>query len=756
MKYILVAILWCFVIAVKSFGQATDKVIDSLQTELSKADADTSKVLILIQLGIELAQTDKQKAYEYLKNARKLSQQIDFLRGEILAITQTGRLFTGKSEVKKAIKLLEEGVLLAEKADIPDEEMQLFNMLGATYYSISDYDNSLKYFSKGLKVAEKSKNLVYQGMFVSNIGVIYDEQGSYPQALNFYFKGLRLAESQNDQETKVAILINISTIYSQQKNYKFAIQKTNEALALIKPDMKEALSSQLICYGNLADFYFEKKNSAKQQDYDKSLNYAQQSLTIAEKIKDQLGIVNAYRAIGKVKKAENDFQGALKEFDKALAISKSINDKQGALTVEREMAYTYTKLKNVKKALTYAQSSLNDALKIGAAKDVKDGYKILSDVYLASDQIDSSFYYYKKFTQLKDSLSGEKIARDFANIRAGFELEKKEAQIILLKKDSDLKAANVKRQRIIRNFFIAGFVIILILAFVLYRSNLQKQRSNQLLQNKNEEINRKNVQINAQNEAITSSINYAQRIQKAILPLEERIASVVEDHFIFHKPKDIVSGDFYWFIEYQDKYFISVVDCTGHGVPGAFMSMLGNTSLTNIVLQQGITKPHEILNQLSKEVDFILQQHVTQNTDSMDMAMCVIDPQNKVLEYAGANNPLIYIQDNTMNLIKADRMPIGKEQIDMAKSYTLHTIDICEPTTVYMFSDGFQDQFGGKDGKKFRSSKLRELLNNIHHHPMDVQKIMLEQTMNAWMGDGEKSQIDDMLIMGIKVDTPDK
>lgn len=756
MKYILVAILWCFVIAVKSFGQATDDIIDSLQAELSSSEADTSKVLILIQLGIELAQNDKQKALEYLKNARKLSQKTGFIKGEVLAITRTGRLFTEKSEIKKAIELLEEGVLLTEKAKIPDQEMQLLNVLGATYYSISDYDNALKYFSKGLKVAEKSKNLVYQGMFVSNIGVIYDEQGSYPQALNFYFKGLRLAESQNDQETKVTILINISTIYSQQKNYKFAIQKTNEALALIKPDMKEALSSQLICYGNLADFYFEKKNNAKQQDYDESLNYAQQSLAIAEKIKDQLGIVNAYRAIGKVKKAENDFQGALKEFDKALAISKSINDKQGALTVEREMAYTYTKLKNVKKALTYAQSSLNDALKIGAAKDIKDGYKILSDVYLASDKIDSSFYYYKKFTQLKDSLSGEKIARDFANIRAGFELEKKEAQISLLKKDSDLKASNVKRQRIIRNFFIAGFVIILILAFVLYRSNLQKQRSNQLLQNKNEEINRKGDQINAQNEAITSSINYAQRIQKAILPLEERIASVVEDHFIFHKPKDIVSGDFYWFIEYQDKYFISVVDCTGHGVPGAFMSMLGNTSLTNIVLQQGITKPHEILNQLSKEVDFILQQHVTQNTDSMDMALCVIDPQNKVLEYAGANNPLIYIQNNTMKLIKADRMPIGKEQIDMAKSYTLHTIDICEPTTVYMFSDGFQDQFGGKDGKKFRSSKLRELLNNIHHHSMDVQKIMLDQTMNAWMGDGERSQIDDMLIMGIKVATPDK
>ena len=746
MKYLFFIILLCFLVTVNSFGQSTKESIDSLTTALSNASNDTTKVLILAELGVVYSKIDKKQSKKHIERARQLSYRLGFVNGELAAMRAEAKLYFSQSKISEAIQLLNKALKMSKDKGRVKWSMQFYNSLGENYYAISDYDNSLKNLQRGLTIAEETKDSVFLAKFTSNIGVIYDEQGNYVQALNSYFKGLKIAEAQEEWNVQVNILINISTIYYQQQNLKFAIQHANDALTLLKSPKVIDKVGEVTCLGNLADFYFAQK------DYSKSLNYAKQSLGIAKDIDDKIGLATAYKVIGQIKEARNKLTETLRYYGKALTISQQVDDKQGIVAIEREMAKTYKRLKAYPKALKFARKSLNNAKEIGAAKEVKNGYEVLSGIYEAMDKTDSAFYFYKKYVDKKDQLLSAKSARDQANIRGNFQLEKKEAKIILLTKENDLKAANTERHRIVRNFLIAGFIGVFILAFILYRNNLQKQRTNQLLQNKNDEINRKNTKINAQHEAITSSINYAQRIQQAILPPMETIQDKLPQSFIFFKPRDIVSGDFYWFVEHDDKYFFSVIDCTGHGVPGAFMSMLGNTALTNIVLQQGVTKPHEILNHLSKEIDFILQQHVTNNTDSMDMALCVVDIKNNTLEYAGANNPMVCIQNGEMNLIKADRMPIGKEQVDMGRSYTLHTVDISEPTVVYLFSDGYQDQFGGIDGKKFRSARLRELLMNIHHYPLPKQEKLLEQNMENWMDKGERVQIDDMLIMGVRLE----
>ncbi|HAS41598.1 MAG TPA: hypothetical protein DCS93_14045 [Microscillaceae bacterium] len=752
MKYISFTILLCFVLTIKSFGQtpttSTKRQIDSLKKALAKEPVDTTKVSIMLELGMAHLAEDQAEASQFIKQALQLSRKIKFLKGEVNSLMRQGDVYRRQNKFDKAIELLEQAVKLNNKESLTLENISLHNRLGSNYYGLYDYGNALKNFKIALEIAEKMNAVAYVTGCINNIGVIYDEQGDYARALKAYFRGLKFADKHNQQSFKADNLINISTIYNQQNNTKLAIQYANQALALLNTKANDDIS-KVTCLGNLADFYFKDKN------YVKSLEYANQSLQLAQKVDDKLGVVYAYRAIGKVKITERKTQEALLYYNKALVISEAIGDKQGTVTVEREVAYTYQALRDFKKALKFARNSLKDAEEIGSAQDIKDGYKALSDIFEANKQLDSSYFYYKKFTALKDKLFGEKNSWELNNIRAEYDLEKKETEIELLKKDRALTKtkteAKVKRQRIVQYFFIAGFLTVFFIAFMLYRNNLQKQRANQLLQNKNDEIFQKNIQINAQNEAITSSINYAQRIQKAILPLEDHIAVQVSNYFIFNRPRDIVSGDFYWFIEHQNKYFFSVIDCTGHGVPGAFMSMLGNTALTNIVLQQGITEPHKILNQLSKEVDFLLQQHVTQNSDSMDMALCAVDLQKMELEYAGANNPMLYIQNGEMQVLKADRMPIGKEQVDMDRSYTLHTIDISTPTTVYLYTDGCQDQFGGPEGKKFKSSRLRELLFKNHELPMAEQKELVAKAMDDWMAVESRSQVDDMLIMGVKL-----
>jgi serine phosphatase RsbU (regulator of sigma subunit) len=310
---------------------------------------------------------------------------------------------------------------------------------------------------------------------------------------------------------------------------------------------------------------------------------------------------------------------------------------------------------------------------------------------------------------------------------------------------------------------------------MLYRNYREKKKINKMLVEKNEEvltqqeeILKKNeviesalTQLKKKNDDITSSINYAQRIQYAMLPHYEEIKRVLPKSFILFKPRDIVSGDFYWFVEanYKNKDFtnilgqkiiITAADCTGHGVPGALMSMIGNELLNIIVLQQKITEADQILNELHEGIRYALHQEATLNQDGMDIALCVIDKENKLVEYAGAKNPLIYVQKNEVVQIKGDKMPIGGRQIEEKREFTKHSIPISSPTTFYLFSDGYQDQIGGVNEKKFMIKNFRELLQQIHLNPFEEQKTILDDTFENWKG--QMFQLDDVLVIGFSVE----
>ncbi|MFT5618131.1 MAG: transcriptional regulator with GAF, ATPase, and Fis domain [Arenicella sp.] len=248
---------------------------------------------------------------------------------------------------------------------------------------------------------------------------------------------------------------------------------------------------------------------------------------------------------------------------------------------------------------------------------------------------------------------------------------------------------------------------------------------------------------------VMASINYAKRIQEAFLPEMASIQKSLPQSFVLFKPRDIVSGDFYWFNELNGKTYLSVLDCTGHGVPGAFMSMIGNELLNEAVNRIGLQKPHEILSHMHTGIRKDLRQYETGNQDGMDMTLCVIDKENNLLEFAGANNPLVYIQNEEMMVIRGDKYSIGGEQREVQRVYTTHSIDISTPTTFYLYTDGYQDQFGGKDGRKFMSQKFRKLLHTVCEQPMAEQKVILEKTLNKWMI--HNKQIDDVLVVGVTV-----
>ncbi len=289
---------------------------------------------------------------------------------------------------------------------------------------------------------------------------------------------------------------------------------------------------------------------------------------------------------------------------------------------------------------------------------------------------------------------------------------------------------------------------------LLKQKNKQIEEQKLLIEKKNRVLGASLDKIHYQNKSITQSIKYANQIQEALFFDKKLLKTILDESFILFMPRDVVSGDFYWFSEvdkFTDKHkiIISAVDCTGHGVPGAFMSMLGFNLFNNIV-RDGVYEPNQILNKLHRGIVVTLNQESTQNKDGMDMTVCVIHVKQKIIEFAGAQNPLFYIQDGKAKRIKGNKFPVGGHFVRKKQEFTKHIIKADKPTYCYLFSDGFADQFGGNENKKFMTSSLRELLYEIHTRPMSDQKGILKEVTNAWRGDNQ--QTDDILVIGFKVD----
>lgn len=400
-------------------------------------------------------------------------------------------------------------------------------------------------------------------------------------------------------------------------------------------------------------------------------------------------------------------------------------------------------------------------------------YQHISEVAEKKENLTAALKYYKLATEIKDSLQTHE------NQKLTQKLKKSTAQ----ENSPQQKADNQNElilQKKLRNVFIYFFIVILLIAFFLYRTNRQKakankrlleqnlamirqrekiihtqkelEKNNRLLELHNYEIKLKNDEIQEQNQDVKDSIEYAQRIQSALLPSSEKLNDIIRESFVLLKPKDIVSGDFYWVYQEEEKIILAAIDCTGHGVPGAFMSLIAKQLLDDIVIQQKIMQPADILNQLHEKIRNSLNQAESDNKDGMDMTLCLIDTVHKKVTFAGAYNPMIVIQNDDLNVIKGDSFPIGGwhfQGSDRAFRQIEVALNPDQDTMIYLYSDGYQDQFGGGDDRKFMKSRFRKLLQTIHQKPLKQQKEILNQTIEDWKG--KHPQVDDILVIGLKL-----
>jgi serine phosphatase RsbU (regulator of sigma subunit) len=373
----------------------------------------------------------------------------------------------------------------------------------------------------------------------------------------------------------------------------------------------------------------------------------------------------------------------------------------------------------------------------------------LIDVCDSMGELKESIGYSKFYINLKDSLSDADTRQQFAEMQAKLDNTVQKNEIEILQKNKLIDAEKDRRKNLIIYFGAGAIILFSVLLIIIFRGYNQKKKINIVITEQKKEVELQRNIVELKNREIVDSINYAQRIQQAILLPESEIQKEFSEAFILFKPKDIVSGDFYWFAESTENKILALADCTGHGVPGGFMSMLGFEILQDVMLREEIHTTSEALKFLDKKVTDTLNKNSKSYRDGMDMALCAFNKISGKLSFSGANRPLIYISNGVITTYKPDKHTIGGAIDDVEKIFTQVEIDVHKGDLIYLFTDGYADQFGGASGKKFKYKQFSEKLLEISDKNLAEQKEILEKTFEDWKGNLE--QVDDVCVIGIRI-----
>ena len=693
----------------EAFSQ--NKNIDSLLTLLKTDKADTNKVIHSYKLCWEYIRAGLyDSAMHYGNDALQLAEQLSFKKGIVGA----------------------------------------YGNIANAYYELGDYPKALDYYFKTLKIAEEigDKKLIVR--WLGNIGVVFCRQGDYPKSLGYYFKALNISEKMDDKKGIASVCNNIGIIYKYKKDYLKALNYFSKALKISELlDDKSGVANSLGNIGIIHDNLGE---------YDAALEYYFKSLEIAQELDNKKIIAGDLGNIGSVYNAKKNYFAALNFYSKALKIDEELGNKNGIAIKMGNIGSLYTSIKNYTEAEKYLKKSLSIAEEIGSLADIKDANEYLSVLYSQMGKHQKAMDHYKKSMIARDSIFNE--AKNYELLRKEMSYELSKSELAAKAEQEKLIAqqeAEKKKQQIILWSIISGLFLVLIFAGFIYRSLHITNKQKNIIELQKNEVSKQKEIVEKQKEKIIDSITYAQHIQQSILIEEDEIKHWFPDSFIYYQPKDIVSGDFYWYSKIGNKIILAAIDCTGHGVPGAFMSIIGNTLLNQIVNENHITRPSEILLYLNTGIYKALRQgkDKTLSRDGMDIALCCFDFSNNELQYAGAKNPLYLFIGNEITIIKGDRQTIGGNSFRTTKKnvpeiqFTNHVIQIEKGTCIYMFTDGYLDQFGGNERKKFSAHKFQKLLSNHYHNSMEKQKEIIAATHKEWKGHFQ--QTDDVLVMGIRI-----
>lgn len=595
----------------------------------------------------------------------------------------------------------------------------LLTQLLLGYHQEAKAQNDIQTIKIHLEEARKKSNELDLIRLLTRGGFVLWSENEPEKAAEFFNEALTLNQKNGNQNAEAILYNHLGMIYSDLKNYELAAINFKSSLAIHQQEGDR--KGEAAEYLNLGMATKEGGNPQK------SIDYLKIGLEISHELNDQ--------------KMTHRFYGILAEYYQELdSTVKAMEFYNYYLAIEKHLQEELLEAKQKESSLKIQMAE--------AEKSVAENAK--------------------KVTQEK--LVNTEVALNTA-IKVGRE---KEIQIDLLNKENQIKELTMLEQKaqltsakILRNSIIGGSVMLSFLLMLAYTGYSQKKKANKMLHQQNNEITNQRDQIKSQsielakafseirekNHKINRSIQYAKRIQEAMLSSSEKLKAYLPESFTYFVPRDIVSGDFYWFNElknYPGKFILAAADCTGHGVPGAFMSLIANDLLHQTIFLKKIIDPKKILSELHAGLHKTLQQDKNKNMDGMDIGLCLVDQQHNKLTFAGARFPLIHIKNDALREISGNRTSVGGFPIVAQKQFSNHEITYEPGDTFYLFSDGFQDQFGGKAGDKYRHKNLLNLLLKIHGQPLTDQSPLLQQEYQRWTG-SIYPQVDDMLVIGFRL-----
>ena len=726
-----------------------------------------------------------------IKHARLARNQAQLLR----ALEHMATHFNQRDMYDSGLVYQTERLKYLEKTPNP-KLIRLYLHITTAYYYLSDIKNTIKYANKGIELSKTLKENKSRQSLTNVLAAILKQKGELDSALSIFDTALFLAQTNNDTFGVLSAYNNMANIYGDKGNYPKALDFYLLTLKTAE-DLKHEMA-QAVTYNNIAIVHYTL------QDYPQTIFYLKKSLEISIKNKDKANIANTMNNIGELYLKQDSTAKALEYYTRAGKIAEQLNDLSLINQNHHGKGLVYDKLRLTDSAFQYHKSSLETALRLDSRQELSQSYLGLAKHFLLRKNYAQTSNYAQKafdiardlgkveairdaaellhqanahlvrhklayeyltvFNKMNDSLLNADNTKEITQLEMQYKHQKEIQEREALEKIKEIeRQKEIGKQKIIRNTFIIAFLIVSIFVLIIIRNTKQKQKANRLLaeqkaeiEEKNEELQQLMSEISWQKNQIenshlktTDSIRYAQRIQSALFPLDEDITEYVDEHMILYKPLDIVSGDFYWIEKVHNHLLMAVADCTGHGVPGAMMSMLGIAFLNEIARQPEVKEPSMVLEKLRKRVKKSLHQtgKITETRDGMDIAFVAIDLSTGILSFSGAHNPLYLFRDGNFTELKADKQPIAVYQRE--KPFTDHYFKLEKGDVFYLFTDGYKDQFNSTGQKKYGTPRFKKLLQEVHTLEMQQQNQILSKEIESWMVN-PANQIDDILIAAFK------
>ncbi len=658
-----------------------------------------------------------------------------------------------------------------------DDSVKAINYIyiAIEYQAHYDYSNFFKQLEEAEKIGDRSNNKHILSEVYSRFGDGYRKVGDLPNAFKYYDKTFKLAEETKDTFHISETYKDLGYLYFSQGEYEAALKNFEDGLELGKlvPDNDREIGK---AYNNMGVVHKTMKN------YEPALDYLMKSLEIRLSQEDWRSVCGSYTNIGGIYEAMDSMDNAIKYYHKSLNLRLEVADTSNLTHSYRKLARISMKEGKMDSAVYYSEKATEFAEITKDAIDLKSAALVGYQIQRKHGNVERALELLELYKKLADSLDNESNQKQAIRSQFQYSYHKQalhdslknaeEMRVQTLELDHEKKQNKLQRQR--TYVLYGGLAIVFILMIFVYNRYRISQKQKKIIELQKKEVEEQKEKVDLaydeleeKNTEILDSINYAKRIQTAILPPQKLVKEYLADSFILYKPKDIVAGDFYWMepiikTSNSNVVLFAAADCTGHGVPGAMVSVVCNNGLNRSVREHGLTEPGQILDKTREIVIAEFEKSEEEVKDGMDIALCSLE--GTTLKYAGANNPLWIIRSHAaesfsdgakgaeaVEEIKANKQPIGKYAEPLP--YTTHTIELQKGDSFYIFSDGYADQFGGERGKKFKAANFKRLLLSIQNENIEQQKLIIDKAFEDWKNAGGEAleQLDDVCVIGVRV-----